>query len=122
MSKNIKIEVKGVEESAMEAVGAWERAEQGLAPEDPIDRLYFQSLETLLSVLTTRRLELLKMLHESGPSSVRSLAKKLNRDYKNVHQDIALLEKVGLIQRKDGKVNALRKRIIAAKERPVYTV
>ena len=97
----------------MEAVGAWERAEQGLAPEGPIERLYFQSLETLLSVLTTRRLELLKVLHESGPSSVRALAKKLRRDYKNVHQDIALLEKVGLIQRKDGKVSAPWERIIA---------
>ena|SRR5208283_2669612 len=113
MSENIKIEVKGAEESAMEAVRAWEQAEQGIAPEEPIDRLYFQSLETLLGVLTTRRLELLKVLHESGPSSVRALAKKLNRDYKNVHQDIALLEKVGLIQRKDGKVNAPWKRIIA---------
>ncbi len=113
MSKNIKIEVKRVEESAMEVIGAWERAEQGLAPEEPIERLYFQSLETLLSVLTTRRLELLKVLHESGPSSVRSLAKKLSRDYKNVHQDIALLEKVGLIQRKDGKVSAPWERIIA---------
>jgi predicted transcriptional regulator len=41
------------------------------------------------------------------------LAKKLNRDYKNVHQDIALLEKVGLIQRKDGKVSAPWERIIA---------
>ena len=114
MNKDIRIEVKGVEESAMEAVRAWERAEQGIAPEEPVDRLYFfQSLETLLSVLTTRRLELLKVLHESGPSSVRALAKKLNRDYKNVHQDIALLEKVGLIQRKDGKVNAPWERIIA---------
>ena len=113
MSTNIKIEVKGVEESAMEAVRAWERAEQGIVSEEPIDRLYFQSLETLLSVLTTRRLELLKVLHESGPSSVRALARKLNRDYKNVHQDIALLEKVGLIQRKDGKVNAPWERIIA---------
>ncbi len=113
MSKNIKIEVKGAEESAMEAVRAWERAEQGISPEEPIDRLYFQSLETLLGVLTTRRLDLLKVLHESGPSSVRSLAKKLNRDYKNVHQDVALLEKVGLIQRKEGKVNAPWERIIA---------
>ena len=113
MSKNIKIEVKGAEESALEAVSAWERAEQGTAPEEPLDRLYFESLETLLSVLTTRRLELLKVLHESGPSSVRALARRLNRDYKNVHQDIALLEKVGLIQRKDEKVNAPWERIIA---------
>jgi predicted transcriptional regulator len=113
VSTSIRIEVKGVEESAMEAVRAWERAEQGIAPEEPVDRLYFQSLETLLSVLTTRRLELLKVLHESGPSSVRALSKELNRDYKNVHQDITLLEKIGLIQRKDGKVDAPWERIIA---------
>ena len=113
MSKDITIEVKGVEESATEAVRAWERAEQGFAPEEPVDRLYFQSLETLLSVLTRRRLDLLKVLHESGSSSMRVLAKKLNRDYKNVHQDVALLEKVGLIQRKGGKVNAPWDRIIA---------
>ncbi len=113
MSKDIKIEVKGAEESAMEAVRAWERAEEGIAPEEPIDCLYFQSLETLLSVLSTRRLDLLKVLHESGSSSVRALAKKLNRDYKNVHQDVALLEKVGLIQRKGEKVTAPWERIIA---------
>lgn len=113
MSESIKIEVKGAEESAMEAVSVWERAERGIAPEAPAERLYFQSLETLLSVLTTRRLDLLRVLHVSGPSSVRSLAKKLGRDYKNVHQDVALLEKVGLIQRKDGKVGAPWERIIA---------
>jgi predicted transcriptional regulator len=113
VNRNIKIEVKGVEESAKEAVRAWERAEQGIVPEEPVDRLCFQSLETLLSVLTTRRLELMKVLHESGPSSVRALAKRLNRDYKNVHQDIALLEKIGLIERKDGKASAPWERIIA---------
>ena len=113
MKKNIKVEVKGVEESAMEAVRAWERAEQGLAAEEPIDRLYFESLETLLNVLTPKRLDLLKTLHESGPSSVRALARTSQRDYKNVHQDIHVLEKIGLIQRRGGKVNAPCERIIA---------
>ena len=113
MKKNIKVEVKGVEESAMEAVRAWERAEQGLAPEEPIDLLYFESLETLLNVLSPRRLDLLKTLHESGPSSVRALARTSRRDYKNVHEDVRLLEKVGLIQRKEGKVSAPWERIIA---------
>ena len=37
MSKDIKIEVKGGEASAMEAVRAWERAEKGVAPVGPID-------------------------------------------------------------------------------------
>ncbi len=113
MSKDIKIEVKGAEEAAMEAVRAWERAEQGIAPGEPVDSLYFQSLETLLGVLSPRRLDLLRVLHESGPSSVRALARKLNRDYKNVHQDVTLLEKVGLVQRKGEKVHAPWDRIIA---------
>ena len=113
MSKDIKIEVKGAEESAMEAVRAWERAEQGIASGDPVDSLYFQSLETLLSVLSPRRLDLLRVLHELGPSSVRALARKLNRDYKNVHQDVTLLERAGLVQRKGEKVNAPWDRIIA---------
>jgi predicted transcriptional regulator len=113
VSKDIKIEVKEAEESGVEAVRAWERAERGAAPEEPVDRLYFQSLDTLLSVLSTRRLDLLKMLHESGPSSVRALAKMLSRDYKNVHQDVALLEKVGLIERAGDKISAPWERIIA---------
>ena len=56
-------------------------AQNGATPlEEPVDRLYFQSLETLLAALSTRRLDLLKALHESGPSSVRALTKMLNRD------------------------------------------
>ena len=38
-------------------------------------------------------------MREHGPSSVRALSKRLDRDYKNVHADTALLESVDLIQR-----------------------
>ena len=35
--------------------------------------------------------------------SIRALAKTLNRDYKNVHQDVQILEQVGLIFRTSEK-------------------
>ena len=79
-------------------VDAWQRAECGDLTEAEV-HLNFQDLPMLLSVLTPRRLELLKMLRQKGASSVRALSRLLNRNYKNVHADVRVLERVGLIER-----------------------
>jgi predicted transcriptional regulator len=104
VNKNISVEIRGEEESAQEFVNAWQRAEAGKPVEEPVDRLYFQDLGALLQVLTPRRLELLKKLHEDGSESVRALARKLSRDYKNVYNDVQALERVGLILRTADKL------------------
>ena len=104
MDKNIRVEIREEEESAQEFVKAWRRAEAGEPHEKPAERLYFQDLETLLKILTPRRLELLKVLHDAGPESVRALAKRLQRDYKNVYLDVQALERVGLIERTPDKL------------------
>jgi predicted transcriptional regulator len=96
---DIKIQIKGEKESAQEFIEAWKQAEKGNVPKEPIQRLYFQDLQTLLKVLTPRRLDLLKKLYHQGPLSVRALSKYLERDYKNVHQDIQALEQAGLVSR-----------------------
>ncbi len=47
----------------------------------------------------------MKTLRANGAMSVRSLANKLRRDYKNVHTDVRRLESVGLINRtEDNKI------------------
>jgi predicted transcriptional regulator len=101
MEKKIKIEVKGEIESAREFVEAWDKAERGKSPEQPVDRLYFEDLGTLLKFLTPKRLEALKVLHDKGPMSVRALAKSLERDYKNVHRDMQTMERAGLVSRNE---------------------
>ena len=101
MKKQIKIEVKGERESAKEFVEAWNRAERGLAPDQPVERLYFTDLGTLLKFLTPKRLEALKVLHNKGPLSVRALAKTLGRDYKNVYRDMQTMERAGLVSRSE---------------------
>ena len=107
MDKHIRVEVRDAEESAQEFVKAWRRAKAGEPVEEPVERLYFQDLGGLLQVLTPRRLELLRRLHEDGPESVRALAKKLSRDYKNVHTDAAELLELGLLERDaDGRLSA----------------
>jgi predicted transcriptional regulator len=114
MKKQLSISIKRAGESAEEFVEAWRRAEQGNPPEQPIERLYFEDLATMLKVLTPGRLEVLKVLHQTGPVSVRALAGRMKRDYKNVHHDLQVLERVGLVTRSaDGRLTAPWKKIIA---------
>jgi predicted transcriptional regulator len=64
-------------------------------------RFAFESMEGLLKVLTANRWALLRALRRLGPASVRALARNLDRDYRGVHADVAILVEVGLIARDD---------------------
>ena len=114
MKKYLSVGIKGANESAKEFIGAWRRAEQGQPVEQPIERLNFEDLATMLKVLTPRRLEVLKVVHQIGPVSVRAVAKRMKRDYKNVHHDLQVLERAGLVMRSpDGRLSAPWNKIIA---------
>jgi len=61
--------------------------------------LSFESARTLFAELTPARLDLLDTLRRVGPCSVYALAKASERNYSNVHTDIARLEELGLVER-----------------------
>ena len=51
------------------------------------------------------RWELLRKLSAEGPLSIYQLAKRLARDYKNVHTDVTQLAAIRLIEREaDGRI------------------
>jgi len=64
--------------------------EQGQRPE-PSFELGFENIAQLLAVFTPKRWELLAALRRHGPLSIFALARLLQRDYKNVHADVAAL-------------------------------
>ena len=114
MSNKVLVGIKGNEESAQEFVEAWKRTERGESPEEPIHRLYFDDMETLLKTLTPRRYALLKTLHKTGASSIRALSKVMERDYKNIYQDVQTLDHAGLVVKgKDGRFSAPWKSIVS---------
>jgi predicted transcriptional regulator len=67
----------------------------------PDYHLSFESARSLFSELTPARVDLLDTLRKVGPCSVYALAKSADRNYSNVHTDVARLEELGLIQRTD---------------------
>ena len=99
MSKqHIHIGVEDADRGFERFVKSWHKAETGDTEQTEI-HLNFEDFAMLASVLTPKRLELMKILRQHGPFSIRALAKKLQRDYKNVHVDVSALEVAGLIQR-----------------------
>jgi predicted transcriptional regulator len=57
----------------------------------------FEDVESLLHVLTEKRVLLLRQVNET-PTSISVLAKKLNRDRSAVTRDVQVLERFGVLQ------------------------
>jgi predicted transcriptional regulator len=103
MSRTLSVRVSAREDALDRFEAAWHLA-TARAPAR-LDVLSFAELGLLLRHLTPARWQLLARLRAEGPLSVRALAKRLGRDYKNVHTDVARLADLGLIARgDDGRV------------------
>lgn len=79
---------------------AWRRAEAGeLTEANSEQHIYFEDFATLASVMTPKRIALLKHVHREPPRSIRALAQALGRDYRRVYDDVEALVEAGLLDR-----------------------
>src|SRR5687767_13562257 len=79
---------------------AWNRIAEGRALKR-LEVLSFADLPLLLKTLSPARWQLLQKLRQDAPLSIYELARRLGRDYKNVHTDVTQLAAIGLIERRD---------------------
>ncbi len=103
---DVKITVGGNMEDAASRrfVDAWHRAEGGETFRER--HLAFESWDTLVRVLTGKRMQLLHYVRRHDVTSIRALAKALGRDYSNVHADVQALTAAGLLDATGGGVRA----------------
>ncbi len=100
--KNIKIAIKSTEAFLEEAKSTMKKIMAG----EKVSRengLYFKNLDVMRKVLTPKRLELMHAIKEKRPQSVYELSMLMNRDLKNVTQDLTYLEMLGLVELKKTK-------------------
>jgi predicted transcriptional regulator len=64
----------------------------------------FESLETLLKVLSIKRWQIIDALTGIEPVSIREAARLVNRDVKAVHGDIHALLNAGILRKEDSKI------------------
>jgi predicted transcriptional regulator len=78
---------------------AWNRVAEG-GRQVELRVLTLRDLPLLVATLSPARWALLRDLGSAGPTSIYGLAKRLGRDYKNVHTDVTQLARLGLIERR----------------------
>lgn len=93
------IAIMGTDAFFAELERDWTAIDRGETVPKPVHRVYFESADALSHVLTRQRHQLLCVLHVNGGLSIRGLATILQRNYKNVYQDVKILEDAGLIER-----------------------
>ena len=94
--KKIDIGIKTLEENLNDFSKTWKKLQAGEKVKKK-ERIYFDSIDSMRSILPNNRLLILKTISERNPKSVYELAKLLKRDLKNVNQDLNLLSEIGLV-------------------------
>ena len=100
----VQVNVGSLAEMGKRFSKAWNQAAAGEQVDET--NVTFLDVQTMLDTLSPRRLDLLRHVRQHGASNVRELALALARDYKNVHQDVAVLEATGLLIRDGRKLSA----------------
>jgi predicted transcriptional regulator len=94
--KTVVLDVRPAEAAMQDFVAAWKT---GKAQKQA--RISFPTPELLWKVLTAKRWEILKAMCGAGPLTVREAARRVNRDIKSVHTDLAALLSAGVLERNE---------------------
>jgi predicted transcriptional regulator len=98
LAKVLELRVGDARDALDRFEAAWNRRIEG-SRQKPLRVLSMLDLPLLLKTLTPARWSLLERLRSDGPLSIYQLAKRLERDYKNVHTDVTALVALGLIEK-----------------------
>ena len=103
LAKVLELRIGDMRDALDRFEAAWNRRTEG---RKTLHVLSVVDLPLLLKTLTPARWDLLERLREAGPLSMYQLAKRLGRNYKNVHTDVTRLAEIGLVERRaDGRVS-----------------
>ena len=88
-------------------------AQEGAELADAQPVLNFGSYAELSRLLSPTNLELLEVIAEHDPESIRETATLVDRDYKQVHQNLAELDDIGVLDFESGGTGQAKKPILA---------
>ena len=98
MPKVLEVRVGPAGDALDRFEAAWNRKLER-RPSRTLQVLTLRELPLLLKTLSPARWSLLEALRRAGPMSIYELARRLQRNYKNVHTDVTQLAALGVIER-----------------------
>jgi predicted transcriptional regulator len=107
-TNTLKVGIASVEQYRARTM-AIARGEYVPAPNEP--KVWFQSLETLAQVLSTKNRALLALIAETNPASLNELAEKTGRAKSNLSRTLKTMESYGLIHFEKGHGREIAPRV-----------
>ena len=95
-ASTLVVTVKADETFHDDITGDLEALERGETVDTP-PTLSFTSYDDLMETLTPRVLELIEAIRREEPSSINETARVVDRDVKNVHEELSRLAQLGII-------------------------
>jgi len=108
MAKTLTIRIKSADTALEEFRRTFKSVQDGRDVRKR-EGVYFTSIEAARNLLTPNRLALLRAVRSGRPGSIYELAKMVNRDLKNVQDDLRILERYGLIRMSDATRSGKRR-------------
>ena len=103
MSDILYVNIESLASSLERAAKVMEALEQGKKVKQQ-EGIGFANVASMLSLFTPKRWELIELLRSSEAMSVKALATILNRNYKNVHTDVAALIEWGVLKKNESNL------------------
>ncbi|MDI6759268.1 MAG: hypothetical protein QMD05_00430 [Candidatus Brocadiaceae bacterium] len=100
--KRVRIGIKSFKEILQDLVKTGKAIERGESVKKHVG-VYFEDTEAFRKALTSKRLELLRLIKKQHPKTMRHLSRLAGRDMKNVKQDIEILQNLGLVSTRKEK-------------------
>lgn len=100
MAKTLTIRIKSAEKALEDFRKTFKSVESGRRVRKR-EGVYFTSIEAARNLLTPNRLALLRAVRTERPGSIYELSRIVNRDLKNVQDDLRILERYGLVRMED---------------------
>ena len=100
MAKTLTIRIKSADKALQEFRKTFSDVEAGHRVRKR-EGVYFTSIEAARNLLTPNRLALLRAVRAERPGSIYELSRIVNRDLKNVQDDLRILETYGLVRMAD---------------------
>jgi len=99
-SQTLLVTVQSDDELYRDGREALERLSRGESVDKP-DTFAFETSELLFETFNPRTMALLETISDSEPESIRETARLVERDVKNVHEELTELDRLGVIRFED---------------------
>uniref|UniRef100_A0A8A2VSX7 Uncharacterized protein n=2 Tax=Haloterrigena alkaliphila TaxID=2816475 RepID=A0A8A2VSX7_9EURY len=90
------VTVRSSQEFHDDVVAAIETLDHGKSS-DPVPTLSFGSYDDLMDTLTPRVIDLIEAVRRHEPGSINEAARVVDRDVKNVHEELSRLAQLGIV-------------------------